>query len=337
MEKILVVGPSWIGDMVMAQSLFKTLKIDKPDCVIDVLAPGWSLPILARMAEVDEGIALPVDHGKLALGVRRRVGRSLRGRYYDRALVLPRSLKAALVPWFAQAGIRTGYRGEFRYGLLNDIRPLDKKMLPRTVQRYVALGLPKDASLPPVTPFPSLQVDPSNQQRLLAQLGLSQDRPVVGFMPGAEYGPAKQWPIEYYGELAGRLAETGYQVWIFGSAKDSKDGERISSCAQGPVVNLAGRTELADVVDLLALCSTTACNDSGLMHVAAAVDLPLVAIYGSTTPGFTPPLSTRAEVCRLALSCSPCFERECPQGHLDCLKKITVDQVQAALQRSVAQ
>lgn len=332
-ERYLVVGPSWIGDMVMAQSLFITLKQQRPECSIDVLAPDWSLPLLARMSEVNEAISLPVAHGEFAFAIRRNLGKALRSKMYTHAIVIPRSFKAALVPWFARAVVRRGYRGEIRYGLLNDVRPLDKGVLTQTVQRYVALGLEPDSPLPPKTPFPKLCVDAGNQQRALQNLNLNLNKPVIGFMPGAEYGPAKQWPVASYGKLAQRLTGDGYQVWIFGSSKDQQVSEQIKNIAGNSVTNLAGRTELVDVVDLLALCKLTVCNDSGLMHVAAAVSRPLVAIYGSSTPDYTPPLSTKAEVFCLRLDCSPCFKRECPHGHLDCLNNIGANDIYKAIKR----
>ncbi|MCW8888834.1 MAG: lipopolysaccharide heptosyltransferase II [Gammaproteobacteria bacterium] len=332
-DRYLIVGPSWIGDMVMAQSLFIALKNQKPDCTIDVLAPEWSLPILNRMDQINETIPLPVAHGEFAFGLRRQIGKALRKNGYDHAIVIPRSLKAALVPWFAKARIRTGYRGEMRFGLLNDIRRLDKKVLTQTVQRYVALGLERNRPLPPETPYPKLRVDAENQQRVLQRMSLNLDKPVIGFMPGAEYGPAKQWPTSYYGKLAQQLSAAGYQIWIFGSKKDQEVTDKIKNIGGAAVTNLAGRTELVDVVDLLALCKLTVCNDSGLMHVAAAVDRPLVAIYGSSTPDYTPPLTDRADVCYLNLECSPCFKRNCPLGHLNCLKDISVENVFEAINR----
>src|ERR1700733_7075574 len=205
-NRILVVGPAWVGDMVMAQSLFITLKARFPDAEIDVLAPAWSRPLLSRMPQVTSAVTLPLEHGDLGWGVRRRLGITLYGRY-QRAIVLPRSWKSALVPAFANIPIRTGYRGEFRYGLINDMRKLDKKQLTQTVQRYVALGLPKDAPLPPPIPQPKLRVDVDNQRLQVDLNRLNLAKPVVALLPGAEYGPAKRWPIERYGSLAKRLVD----------------------------------------------------------------------------------------------------------------------------------
>jgi len=240
-RQYMVIGPSWVGDMVMAQSLFITLKNRYPDCAIDVVAPEWSLPILQRMPEVREGIALSVAHGEFSLKTRAGLGRSLRSRHYTHAIVLPRSWKSALVPYVARVPVRTGYKGEMRYGLLNDIRRLDTTVLKQTVQRYVALGCAEDeyAILPPVTPYPELRSDKQNADRLIAGLGLNLDRPVIGFMPGAEYGPAKQWPVDYFAQLAKLLVEHGYQVWVFGSAKEEKLGEDIVKQNSGDVYNLS--------------------------------------------------------------------------------------------------
>ena len=320
-ERILVVGPAWVGDMVMAQSLFMTLQQQNPDITIDVLAPAWSLPLLSRMPQVDEAIALPVTHGELALVTRYKIGRQLRNKGHTRAIVIPRSYKSALIPFFAGIPVRTGYRGEMRYGLINDMRPLDKEVLTQTVQRQVALGLPRTADQPPAVPFPELCIDEPNQRRLLSELGLSLDSPIVGLMPGAEYGPAKQWPIAYYQELAGKLVATGYQVWVFGSKKEYALGEEIAQ-AGSDVTNLCGKTHLEDVIDLIALCDNVVSNDSGLMHVACATGSRVIAIYGSSSPTYTPPLSKNAEVIYLNLECSPCFKRNCPLGHTNCLSRI---------------
>jgi len=326
--RILVVGPAWVGDMVMAQSLFMTLAAR--DARVDVVAPQWSLPLLARMPEVCRAIALPVGHGRLGLAERWRIGRALRAEHYDQAVVLPRSFKAALIPFFARIPRRTGYRGEMRYGLINDRRVLNKVLLPRVVQRYVALGLPADALLPPEIPLPRLSVDADNQTRLIREMRLDMDRPAVALLPGAEYGPAKRWPLPHYAALARELLASGRQVWIIGSAKEQADGEAIAAGAPG-VLNLCGHTRLEDAVDLLALAAAAVSNDSGLMHVAAAVGIPLVALYGSSSPDYTPPLSPRAKVLYRGLECSPCFERVCPLGGTPCLTGIAPPEVVTAL------
>jgi heptosyltransferase-2 len=276
---------------------------------------------------VRRGIEMPVAHGEFGFGKLRRLGSALRAEHYDRAIVLPRKLKAALVPWFARIPRRTGYRGELRFGLINDLRPLDETLLTQTVQRFVALGAARPPAQAPEIPEPRLRVDEDNRRRLLRELGLDTGRPAIAFMPGAEYGPAKQWPPEYYAQLATRLAQLGYQVWVLGSARESALGETIRSGSGGRAINLCGRTRLADTVDLLSLCARAVTNDSGLMHVAAAAGIPLVVIYGSTTPDFTPPLTRQADILYLRLDCSPCFERTCPLGHYNCLRHIGIERV----------
>lgn len=339
-RRILVIGPAWVGDMIMAQSLFMTLKQQYPDAEIEVVAPQWSEALLERMPQVSSSITQILGHGSLGLRARYRLGKQLRMKGYDLAITIPRSFKAALVPFFARIPRRIGYRGEMRYGLLNEIHPLDKSVLTQTVQRYVALGipeygLPETVKLPPATPHPQLTVDTKNRQQLISRLGLNTDKPVVGFMPGAEYGPAKQWPAEYFAGLADELHNNGYQVWILGSEKDGVIAGKIQQLAGHEITNLCGKTRLQDVVDLAGLLAVAVTNDSGLMHVAAATGCQIVALYGSSTPTYTPPLTDKAVVMYENLVCSPCFKRECPLGHLQCLKDITVEKVASAI-RGVA-
>jgi heptosyltransferase-2 len=330
-EKILIAGPAWVGDMVMAQSLFRLLIDRSPDAIIDVVAPPWSVPLLARMPEVRRGIALSVGHGELKLSERYRVGQSLRQEKYSSAIIMPRSLKAALVPFFAKIPLRTGYRGELRYGLLNDVRRLDKSVLDQTVKRFIALGLPRDAPLS-AAPSPRLQIDMAKRDALAARFGLS-GKTLVALMPGAAYGPAKCWPIEYFRELTSRLEAEGWGVIVLGSAGEKPVGERICAGGGASVVNLCGQTQLEETVDLLSLAKVAVTNDSGLMHVAAAAGTHVVAIYGSSSPDFTPPLTPASQqtVLRLGIECSPCFKRECPLEHLRCLRDIKPDQVLASV------
>ena len=315
----LIVGPSWVGDMVMAQSLFKLLKAREPDRPLDVLAPEWSLPIVARMPEIRGGIASETAHGEIGIATRRRIAATLFGDY-DRAIVLPRSFKAALIPWLARVPSRTGYRGESRFVLINDVRPFDRDVLDQTVKRFVALGLAAGEALPASLPDPSLDVSTENQGRAITALGLDTSQPVIAMMPGAEYGPAKCWPLDYFTALAARLDEAGYRVWVLGSNKDAAAGERIAAGSRA--LNLCGQTSLEDVIDLLAACEQAVSNDSGLMHIAAAVGIRVHGIYGSSSSKFTPPLTTSREIHEIDLDCRPCFERECPLGHLRCLKEI---------------
>lgn len=325
-KRCLVVGPSWVGDMIMAQSLFIELKNRYPALKIDVLAPSWSQSIVASMPEVSESIEMPLGHGKLALHERYRLGKSLRGRGYDWSIVLPNSLKSALVPFWANIPKRTGYIGEMRYGLLNDARKLDKTALKMTVQRFVSLGVTDGCYSPENYPKPKLAINAQDREKTLAALGLeTKSRPVLAMCPGAEYGPAKRWPETHFAELAAKAGRNGWQVWLLGSDKDTPVAHKIKQLsATEHCISLAGKTSLEQVMYLLSAATKVVSNDSGLMHIAAAVNTPLVAIYGSSDPGFTPPLSDNHEVFSLGLACSPCFKRECPLGTLACLEDIGV-------------
>jgi len=335
---ILVVGPSWVGDMVMAQTLFSELRRQYPDSAIDVLAPAWCRPLLSRMPEVREALSLPFDHGDLKLSERHALGKSLRGKY-QQSYVLPNSLKSALVPWSAKIPRRIGWRGEMRYGLLNDVRKLDKDRYPLMVQRFVALAQSPGEPVPQLDTItaPHLEVSEDSLQQAMAAHGLNTQRPVLGLCPGAEFGPAKRWPEHHYAAVAQHWIEHGGQAWIFGSGKDQPVAETIvemlENSADEHATVLAGNTSLEQAVDLLSATTAVVSNDSGLMHIAAALKRPLVAVYGSTSPGFTPPLGDRVAVVRLGLECSPCFERECPLGHLNCLRQLPPSQVIDALQQ----
>lgn len=322
MNRILVIGPSWVGDMVMSQTLFKLLKQNHPACVIDVLAPAWSLPILERMPEVRKGIAFPFAHGQLKLRERYHFGKQLQGQY-DQAILLPNSLKSALAPFFAGIKQRSGWRGEMRYGLLNDIRILDKNVYPLMIERFAALASAADVSLPKILPYPELVTTPGSLQNVQQKYGLDKQRKTLVICPGAEFGNAKQWPEEHYAAAATQKIREGWQVWILGSRNDLETTEKIYSLVEKAhqefCINLAGRTELVEAIDIIALADAVITNDSGLMHIAAAVNTPLVVVYGSTSPAFTPPLGERIGIVQSNIHCAPCFQRTCPLGHRKCL------------------
>ena len=327
-EKILIIGPSWVGDMVLAHSLFQMLKQQNPNVQIDIAAPAWTLPLLERMPEVTDKIALPFKHRQLALFERIKFGKSLKNKSYTQAILLVNSFKSAILPFAAGIPKRTGFLGEMRYGLLNDVRPLDETTLKKTVERFVALGLPKNAELPSNIPNPHLNYATEAAWILARRLGaLSKKNRILGLCPGAEYGEAKRWPAEYYAEVARNALEKGWQVWLFGSNKDIPVTAQINQLTQSQCLDLGGKTNLGEAIDLMSLCNTVISNDSGLMHVAAALDKKLIAIFGSSDPYHTPPMHPDAVIEYLALECSPCFKRECPLGHLNCLMQITPDRI----------
>lgn len=309
--------------MVMAQVLFRLLQQQHPGVAIDVLAPAWSRPLLVRMPEVRRAIDLPFAHGQFAFWQRRALGVSLREASYDQAIVLPNSWKSALPVFFANIPQRTGWRGEMRYGLLNDSRVLNKKDYPLMIERFAALAFEPSANLPEHLPWPEFNVDPINVEQALRELQLeTPTAPVLALCPGAEFGPAKRWPDRHYANVANHYLALGWQVWLFGSAKDASVCEDIrAQCNQAPI-NLAGKTNLAQAIDLMSLAQQVVSNDSGLMHIAAALQRPLVVPYGSSSPDFTPPLSHQVRVLRTGIECSPCFKRECPLGHMKCLNQL---------------
>lgn len=314
--------------MLMAQSLFNVLKRQHPEVQIDVFAPIWSEGLLQRMPEIHHTIVHHLEHRQLLWKERKHWGRQLANQGYQQAIVLPNTWKSALVPYWANIPVRTGYTGEFRYGLLNDRRPKNPLVLRRTVDQYVALGYPTDKQRFDSPPLPRLS--PGNPEHILAQLHLEKPRqPLLALCPGAEYGVAKRWSPDAFAEVAQAKLDAGWQVWVFGSAKDQAIGDYIVQATnQHPhCINLCGSTQLAQAVDLLALSTAVVSNDSGLMHIAAALNKPLVAIFGSSDPNKTPPLKPDAEIVYLNLSCSPCFKRTCRYQHTNCLNHITPQMV----------
>lgn len=324
--KILVIAPSWVGDLIMSQTLFKLLKTQHGENLeLDVFANSWTIDILSRMPEVKNIIQNPFVHKKFDLLKRIQLGYSLRKHQYDQVFVLPNSFKSVIVPFFAKIKKRTGFVGEFRYYLLNDIYKLDKEALPRMIDRFCALA--NNGSKPYKINNPRLESDIQNRYELIEKFAINTDKKLIAFCPAAEYGPAKRWPPEYFAKLANMLIEEGYAILILGSPKDLKLGNDILAQTKedANITNLCGETSLADTIDLLTLCSNVVTNDSGLMHVASAVNTNVIAIYGSSSPSFTPPLSEKAQIVNIALECSPCFQRTCRYGHYNCLRLITPD------------
>jgi len=343
--KIFVVGPSWVGDMVMAQSLFIALRDLHPTAQIDVLAPAWSRPIIEAMPEVNRAIDMPLGHGVLDVKARRALGHSLRAEGYDWAITLPNSFKSALIPWFAQIPRRTAWKGEMRYGVVNDLRKLDKTVFSLMVHKYVGLAYDKGTTPDRFTcPAPNLVPAEDNIVKAMAKFCLDKQRKVLALCPGAEFGRAKKWPERHYAEIAKRHLAQGGQVWLFGSQNDVPACQTIVELAasngdgdsgdttDSNVVLLAGSTSLEEAVALMSQADLALANDSGLMHVAAALNVPTVGLFGSTSPDYTPPLSERSAVIKSDADCSPCFKRDCPYGHYKCLEEMAPDRVWSALQ-----
>lgn len=331
--RVLIVGPAWVGDMVMAQPLVAALHGAGDD--VHVLAPAATLAVAERLAGVTAAHRLDAGRGALALAARWRAGRDLARLGFERAIVLPNSFKSALAPWFARIPLRTGWRGEHRFGVLNDLRRPAQDQPARQADRFLALAARRSAhggepTPAPCQPRPRLVVDPGNLAKVRAKLALAPAPQALALCPGAEYGPAKRWPPRHFAAVAARGLAAGHQVWLFGAPAERRICDEIAALAPG-VRNLAGRTGLGDAIDLLSLAHCVVANDSGLMHVAGALGRPVVALYGATSPDLTPPLGNVATVLRPSLPCSPCFERVCPLGHTRCLTDLAPDTVWQAL------
>lgn len=323
-EKVLIVGPAWVGDMVMTHAVVQ--KLLESGATVHLLAPPATAPVAERMPGVEAVHLIDVYHGQISLGERWSVGRSLRWYGFSRAIVLPNSFKAALVPWLARIPVRTGWRGEWRYGLLNDIRRLEVSAYPLMIERFVALTGGRNGRLV----RPRLEVDHSKLQGLRRKFGLGKIKSVIALCPGAAFGPAKRWPAEHFAVVAEKLVSEGAEVWLFGSGGDIPFCEPIAT-AVPEVKNLAGKTDLGEAIDLLSVADWVVANDSGLMHVAAALGRRVVALFGPTSPAFTPPMSDNAVTLQQPIECSPCFQRTCPLGHMKCLVDISPERVIRAM------
>jgi len=323
-ERILIVAPSWVGDAILSEPLVALLRDPFEDPIVDVLVSPWCAPVYRRMRGIRRIIENPIGHGQFDLKGRRALARDLRRENYTRAFVLPNSWKSALAPFLARIPKRVGYTGEGRFGLLTDARPLDKKAMPRLVDRFAALAVAR-RGLVPMPPSPVLVPDAGNRAAAMRALHLKTDRPVIVLCPGAEFGAAKRWPPNQFAELATMFLRDNLHVWIVGSPNDKIAADAVLNSLgdnMHKVRDLTARTDLGTAIDILSSASLVISNDSGLMHAAAAVGVPLVALFGSSSPIYTPPLSALAHIAKIDIACSPCFKRECPLGHFRCMREL---------------
>ncbi len=324
----LVIAPQWLGDAVMTEPLLRRLSARGER--VSVAALPAIAPVYRCMPHVAEVIELPfAAHGALEFGARRKLGRQFDGRF-QRAYVLPNSIKSALLPWLAGIPERIGYLGEARVGLLTHrLKNPGKGERPAMVPFYSALSGEADVA----GDVPQLSVPEAEVAAFLAAHNLQRGEYHV-FAPGSEYGPAKRWPAAHYGELAKLMIERdGLPIVLLGSPKEREIGAEIVQRASNlpQVLNFIGNTSLVQAFACISATKSVVSNDSGLMHVAAALRIPQIAIFGSSSPDHTPPLNPAAKIVWLKrdlsyqppLDCAPCFERECRFGHTRCLADVT--------------
>jgi heptosyltransferase-2 len=340
MQSILIIAPNWIGDAVSTQPLLANLKVLYPDSKIDVLASNWVAPIYRACSEVHKVIEAKFEHKKLQWNLRKQLAKEIEARNYQACFVLPNSFKSALIPWLANIPFRIGYRGELRFGLINLALDNPSKVnRPPMVEHYLELSqlLKDDESIPIGKLIPKLNVSTTAKQSVEKKMQDANinSESIYAICPGAEYGPSKRWPTEHFAGLAQDLIaqNSNNQIILLGSKGDHALAQEITSQVKqaGNIHNWCGNTSLDEAIALIDMSKALVSNDSGLMHIGAALQIPQVAIFGSSDPAHTPPLSDRAKIMWLNMSCSPCHKRECPLGHLRCLKDILPEQVLATL------
>lgn len=334
MDKYLIIAPSWVGDAVMAQSLYRLLKQQNPSVIIDIAAPQHCCELAGFMPEINRAFPLHFTHGQFGFFARRAKAKTFKTKAYTHAIVLPNSWKSALIPFFAGINRRIGYHGEMRFFLLNDRRRLNKEKYPRMIDRFCALGIEENSTLPAKLPIPQFRIDKITAKNVQQKFHIDDHQHTIALCPGAEFGPTKKWPTHYYAKVARTLLQQGSQVILFGNNSDIAVTREITEYCKSHqlLYNLAGKTSLTEAVYLLSRCQKALSNDSGLMHIASALGIPTLVIYGSTSDQFTPPLNPEAKSIYVSnLSCRPCFKRHCPLKHMNCMNQLKPDQVIASL------
>ena len=334
MDKYLIIAPSWVGDAVMAQSLYRCLKQRNSAATIDIAAPKHCCDLAEFMPEINQAFPLQFKHGEFGFFARKHKAKTFKAKGYTHAIVLPNSWKSALLPFFSSINKRIGYYGEARFFLLNDRRKLNKQKYPRMIDRFCALGFPENSELSMVLPMPKFSINEVIAREVQQKFDIDASQQTIALCPGAEFGPTKKWPSHYYAEVATYLLQQGNQVVLLGNNSDaSATKEIVQYCkSHQSLYDLAGKTSLTEAVYLLSQCHKAVSNDSGLMHIACALDVPTLVIYGSTSDQFTPPLNTKAKSIYVSdLPCRPCFKRECPLQHMNCMNQLKPGKVIASL------
>ena len=322
-QKLLIIPQNWLGDIVMSQTLLKKIKSNNPKTSIDILVNSSLKNLVERMPEINKVIILDCSHRELGLFKRLRLAKEIKKSSYDRSIVLSRSLKSSLIPYFAKIPIRTGELGELRYLFINDLKEFSKESRRKTASRYISMYSDNNEELSE-NYYPSLDSNSENIKNLSEKYDLKKDKKVIIFAPGAAFGPSKMWPVNKFREL-GKKLNNDFKILILGSNNEKSIGNDIVTNKN--MVNLCGKTSIADAVDLMHISKFCVSNDSGLMHLAAATNTKSISIYGSTSPDFTPPLTKNKDIHYKGMSCSPCFEKKCKYGHYNCLVDIHSDDV----------
>ena len=332
---ILIVPYMWIGDFVRCHTVIQLLRARFPDRPVDMLTTTLCAPLTEYMPGLRQAITVDLPRKSLALAQQKTLAARLKREGYGTALIMPRTWKAALAPFFAGIPERTGFVGEARFFLLNDLR-FGERGLQRMVDRCAALALPPGAALPAQLPVPELKVPPAEIAAWRSRRGLAaESRPVVALAPGA-VGPSKRWPSASYAALTRRLLAEGFAVWVLGGPDEKTlAAEIVGSTAAR---DLTGH-DLRDAILALASASAAVSNDSGLLHVAAALGTPSIGIFGPTSPWHWAPLNPLAATIetKSALDCRPCHKPVCRLGHHRCMRDIEPDEVFAATRRALAE
>jgi heptosyltransferase-2 len=326
----------WIGDFVRCHTVVRLLRQHFPARSVDLLTTPMVAPLLDYMPGVRKGIVADLPRNRLALGQHRALAHRLQTEGYGQALVMPRTWKAALAPYLAGIPQRTGFVGEARFGIINDLR-FGERALPRMVDRCAHLALPKGTPAPRQWPLPELEVPPAELAAWRQRQGLQDEhRPVLALAPGA-VGPSKRWPAAHYAELADRLVAEGNQVWVIGGPGEREIAATILRTGQPHLRDLTG-PDLRTAVLALAAAGAAVSNDSGLLHVAAALGTPAIGIFGPTSPWHWAPLNPIAAVMETTaeLPCRPCHKPVCRFGHHRCMREIAVDRVASAASKALA-
>ena len=322
-EKFLIIAPSWIGDLMISQSLLKYLKKEYPDCQIDMVVKPELITLAKMMPELKNIYSLDIRHKELGLMKRYTLAKKIKKNLYSASIILPNSFKSAIIPWLANIPLRIGYNRELRSLLLNKKYSLIKHK-DSMVNRYLKLA--EGSYSDNIRPL--LLINSDSSESISRKYLINNSKKNIVLCPEAEYGPAKRWPANKWMQLANFYKEKNYNVYFLGKNR-SLETKYQSVLKKDSIISLLGKTSLEEAAYILSIVDLVITNDSGLMHITASVNTNLISIFGSSSPFYTPPLMKDqfGEVIYKALTCSPCFKRECPLQHLNCLNNISSEEI----------